>query len=645
MPTDRAARHLDRVAALSDAQSSDAQLLDAFLASRDGEAFAALVRRYGPMVLGVCRRVLRRECDAEDAFQAAFLVLVRRAAQVRRRASLGAWLYGVAYRTALHARARDVRRRRLEGRVRPMERNDSPEEAAMLPELRQLLDEELSRLPERYRELVVLCDLLGKTKREAAELLRCPEGTAASRLARGRELLRKRLARRGAAPPLAALAAALAHDKAQASAQLVGDTVKAAALVAAGDTAALAPGAGALMEGVLRSMLLTKLKVAAALVLVLLVVGVTTGTVAHRTWAGGRDASPPAPGARPAPAKDEEAPVAKNEEAAAVRRERLRYGGKDFTHWSDVLRTELKPEARLEALKALRAFGTNGYAQEVASVIVAGGGCCDVNDPDPDEVHVVNEARAVLAKIGAGAIPAFAREWPAAKPNARLFMVQAVLRIPAGPRKEAVPLLLRAVKDKDEFVREAALGALRDVSPANKEVIDTFIAALKDERAPVRTGAARALDARSEAAKAAVPALSRAALEDESADVRREAVSALLAIRPEPAVLIPVMAAVLEKETGREPHHAARGYFGTLVGAKHKDAVPALLSALEKARSLAARQEIVFALGQIGPAAKEAAPRLRELRDAKETPGELRPVINSALKRIEPSDSDPPDSK
>jgi RNA polymerase sigma factor (sigma-70 family) len=644
MPSNRAARHLDRVATLSDAQSSDGQLLDAFLASRDEAAFAALVRRYGPMVLGVCRRVLRHGADAEDAFQAAFLVLVRKAARLRRRAALGAWLYGVAYRTALHARARDARRRRLEGQVRPMERDDSPEEAAARPELRRLLDEELSRLPERYRELVVLCDLLGKSKREAAEQLRCPEGTAASRLARGRELLRKRLARRGAALSLGALVAAIAHDKAQASAQLVGDTVKAAALVAAGDTAALAPGAGALMEGVVKSMLLTKLKVAAALVLVLLVVGVTTGMVAHRTWAGVRDAPPAAPGAQAALAKEEETPTAKGDEAPAVRRERLRYDGKDFTHWSDVLRTELKPEARLEALKALRAFGTNGYAQEVASAIVAGGGCCDVTDPDPDEVRVVNEARAVLAKIGAGAIPAFAREWTTAKTNARLFMVQAVLRIPAGPRKEAVPLLLRAVKDKDEFVREAALVALRDVSPVNKEVIDAFIAALKDQRALVRTSAARALDTHGEAAKAAVPALSRAALEDGSADVRREAVSALLAIRPEPAVLIPVMAAVLENEQGRESRDAARSYFGTLAGAKHKDAVPALLAALEKARSLVARQEIVFALGQIGPAAKEAAPRLRELRDAKDTPRELRAVINTALMRIQPSDSDPPDS-
>jgi RNA polymerase sigma factor (sigma-70 family) len=644
MPSNRAAQHLDRVATLSDAQSSDGQLLDAFLTFRDEAAFAALVRRYGPMVLGVCRRVLRRECDAEDAFQAAFLVLVRKAAQVRRRAALGGWLYGVAYRTALHARARDARRRRLEGQVRPMERNDSPEEAAMRPELRQLLDEELSRLPEGYRELVVLCDLLGKTKREAAELLRCPEGTVSSRLARGRVLLRKRLARRGAALSLAALAAAVAQGKAPASARLVGDTVKAAALVAAGNTAALAPGAGALMEGVLKSMLLTKLKVAAGLALVLLVVGVTTGMVAHRTWAGARDAPAAAPGAQTTPAKDEEAPVAKEEEGPAVRRERLRYAGKDFTHWSDVLRGELKPEARLEALKALRAFGTNGYAQEVASVIVAGGGCCDVTDPDPDEVRVVNEAREVLARIGAGAIPAFAREWPTAKTNARLFMVQAVLRIPAGRRKEAVPLLLRAVKDKDEFVRDAALVALRDVSPAIKEVIDAFIAALKDERALVRASAAKALDVHGKSATAAVPALSRAALEDESADVRRDSVNALLAIRPEPAVLIPVMAAVLENEQGRESHYAARSYFGTLAGAKHKDAVPALLSALEKARSLVARQEIVFALGQIGPAAKEAAPRLRELRDAKDTPRELRVVINSALMRIQPSDSDPPDS-
>jgi RNA polymerase sigma factor (sigma-70 family) len=279
MPNNRVGRivqQLQHVAALTDAHTSDGQLLATFIAERDEAAFAALVRRYGQMVLGVCHRVLRHTADADDAFQAAFLVLVRRAAQVRSRASLGNWLYGVAYRTALHARKTIARRRRLEGQVRPMERDDSPTDAAMHSELQQLLDQELNALPEKYRAVIVLCDLLGNTKREAAQQLRCPEGTVSSRLTRGRELLRKRLTRRGAALSLGTLAALLETNKAPASASLIETTIKTAALVAAGNLMAaggIAPNAAGLMEGVLKSMLLVKLKIATAVLFVTVLLG------------------------------------------------------------------------------------------------------------------------------------------------------------------------------------------------------------------------------------------------------------------------------------------------------------------------------------------------------------------------------------
>src|SRR5258708_7483037 len=148
--------HLRRAALRGDAGPSDGHLLDSFVARRDEAAFEALVRRHGPMVLGVCQRILHDAQDAEDAFQAAFLVLVRKAASIQPRDLVGNWLYGVAYPTALEARGVLARRRAKERQVRAM-----PEPAAPIPEaerdVRTVLDEELSRLPNKYRAAVVLC--------------------------------------------------------------------------------------------------------------------------------------------------------------------------------------------------------------------------------------------------------------------------------------------------------------------------------------------------------------------------------------------------------------------------------------------------------------------------------------------------------
>jgi RNA polymerase sigma factor (sigma-70 family) len=157
-----------------------------------GGAFAEVVRRHGPMVLGVCQRVLRHYQDAEDAFQATFLVLAEKAQRLRRPELLANWLYGVAYRTALHARQRGARRREHEREAASMCAAKSEQEMGS-EELRRLLDEELSRLPEKYRTPLVLCYLEGKTNEEAARLLGWPVGSMSYRLGRGRELLRKRL--------------------------------------------------------------------------------------------------------------------------------------------------------------------------------------------------------------------------------------------------------------------------------------------------------------------------------------------------------------------------------------------------------------------------------------------------------------------
>jgi RNA polymerase sigma factor (sigma-70 family) len=251
--------HLRNTVLTDDAGLTDAQLLANYLVRRDRAALEALVQRHGRMVWGVCRRTLDHH-DAEDAFQATFLVLVRKAASIVPRAMVAGWLYGVARQTALKAKATLAKRKGREKQVMTM-----PEPAAMRREphddLVALLDEELSRLPDRYRAVIILCDLEGQTRTEAARCLGCPEGTVAGRLARARTMLAKRLARHGLA-----VSAVLSPDAASA--------VPASVVSATIDSAtghAVSANVVALTEGVLRIMLLKKLKIATA---VLLAVGV-----------------------------------------------------------------------------------------------------------------------------------------------------------------------------------------------------------------------------------------------------------------------------------------------------------------------------------------------------------------------------------
>jgi RNA polymerase sigma factor (sigma-70 family) len=271
---------------------TDGELLARFVAARDEASFAALVRRHGPMVLGVCRRRLGDFHDAEDAFQATFLVLARKAASVVRRESVGCWLYRVAYRTAGEASVLRARRR---ARERPM--HDLPQPAAAPAEVqdwRPLLDGELNRLPEKYRAAIVLCDLEGRPRREAARLLKLPEGTLSSRLATGRKMLAKRLARCGVTLSGGGLAAAVSQGAASAvvPAALVGSTARAAALVAAGQLAAATPAA-LLMKEVMKAMLVQKLRVVAGALVVLVAAGI--GGLAYHAGgtSGALQAAPP----------------------------------------------------------------------------------------------------------------------------------------------------------------------------------------------------------------------------------------------------------------------------------------------------------------------------------------------------------------
>ncbi len=248
---------------------SDGELLQRFLQGREEEAFRALVQRHGPMVLGVCHRVLSNTHDADDAFQATFLVLVRKGKSFSPRQALGPWLYGVAYHTALKLRGAAVKRRSKERQVseRGAPATASSEDHA---ELCALLDQELARLPERYRQAVILCELQGKSRKEAAAQLGIPEGTLSSRLATARKKLARRLAHLGLGSASAVLTALLTPSTgtAHVPASLATSAVRAATAVAFGKTiGVLSARVAVLTEAVLESMLVNKVK-SATLVLV-----------------------------------------------------------------------------------------------------------------------------------------------------------------------------------------------------------------------------------------------------------------------------------------------------------------------------------------------------------------------------------------
>jgi RND family efflux transporter MFP subunit len=292
---------------------SDGELLQRFVASGDEAAFELLVWRHQRLVFGVCRRVLQDLHDAEDAFQAVFLVLARKGRTIGRRESLAAWLYRVAYRCALTARAARARRARREFAISATSDLPGPEVTtppAEQQELRTILDEELNRLPEPFRVPTVLCYLAGKTVDEAAEQLGCPRGTVASRLARARQRLRTRLARRGIVLPASAVALALGEAAASAAPDsLIGVTLTNIQLHAAGR---FVSGAAAVVaHKVVRAMFLRKMLIGAMLLAVCAGMLFVSGNwalqalaqAAAQESAVGAPAQPavPAPKAQPAP--------------------------------------------------------------------------------------------------------------------------------------------------------------------------------------------------------------------------------------------------------------------------------------------------------------------------------------------------------
>ncbi len=253
---------------------NDAQLLNRFVDDHEPAALGALVERHGPMVWGVCRRILSNHHDAEDAFQAAFLVLVRRASSIKPRSVVGSWLYGVARQTALRARATSIKRRLREIPLTAVyEPSVAPPDRTS--DLQRLLDDELTKLPAKYRSVLILCELQGISLKDTAQRLGLPPGTVASRLARGRSALAKRLAYRGLAVAAVSTGSLQIFQAASATTPtaVISTTIKVAQLVAASPAPkqpVVSTEVAVLTEGVLRTMFLTKLKNMALPIVVLL---------------------------------------------------------------------------------------------------------------------------------------------------------------------------------------------------------------------------------------------------------------------------------------------------------------------------------------------------------------------------------------
>jgi len=264
----------------------DEQLLRLFVDHHEEAAFAAIVKRHGPMVMGVCRRVLGSHQDAEDAFQATFLVLVRKAGSIAKRDLLSNWLYGVAYNVALKGRTAAARRRLREKQLSGVTDREAVPREQIWHDLLPLLDCELSRLPAKYRVPIVLCDLEGKAHKQAAKQLGWPVGTVSGRLSRGRTLLAKRLTRHGLCLSAGSLAILFSQNAAPASVSisLVSATIKAATLFAVGKAAmpgAISPQIIKLTNGALKSMTLTKYLLGTAMLVGLTLVGARVGISAY----------------------------------------------------------------------------------------------------------------------------------------------------------------------------------------------------------------------------------------------------------------------------------------------------------------------------------------------------------------------------
>jgi RNA polymerase sigma factor (sigma-70 family) len=460
---------LHRIAGLDALREhADADLLARFASQRDEAAFAALVWRHGGLVFGVCKRMLHHEQDAEDAFQAAFLTLARKADSISNKESLAAWLYRVAYRIALRARKKTPLPGHDAATLDQLPARDVGNDLEQR-EILQSLDEAIAQLPSTSARAIILCYFEGKTHEEAARVIGCPTGTLASWIARARLQLHDRLTRRGIKLTAAGLGTLLAEQASAAPAAWIPLTAKAVVAFVSGTGAAniLSANAVVLSEGVLRMMWFNKLKMFAAIALLLVTFGIGAGVLANSVWGGVGEA--------PAVNGDAQAEIAKLRNEIAKLRAELndavkemkslkeglpadgvnpKYRGKPASFWLEQLK-DGDPKYREEAIISIGALARKNA--KLTSAIIQS------LKADTDRAVVATAAQ-VLAKHGIETLPALMEiaedKQQIFHNDTRISAIQAIgsMRSKAKP---AIPVLVEVLKEtKDYDVASASLNAL-----------------------------------------------------------------------------------------------------------------------------------------------------------------------------------------
>jgi RNA polymerase sigma factor (sigma-70 family) len=579
--------------------ASDQELLERFVRARDQTAFATLVARHGPRVLGVCRRVLRDEHAAEDAFQDVFALLARRAGSLRQRHLLGGWLYGAACRTAAHARAAAARRRAREARAGAGQPAGDPAALAAARELSAVLDEEVGRLPERYRSPLVLCHVEGHTRAEAARRLGCSLRTLHRRLEKGHTLLRARLGRRGVTLSAALVAAPLWSRPAEAavSARLAAAAVQAAAR---SSVVALSGTAGATAGLVLHALLLTRTRVALAALTAACLVGAGVGIIGHGTPKQALQAPPPvavhrhaaAPGVPPQPRKAD-MPVPIDPELLARLAERLR--SKNWDERSTALAT-------LDRMVPAKGAGRADFGPVIEPLL----DLCGWGGEAAKDAH---QAERLIVRLGRQATAPLRRRLRAREAHDRRVAAELLARVePAGAGLTA--LLRPLLADQDHYVRRAAIQGLGAQGPAARAAIPDLENASTDPNLPNRVAAAVALIHVAGPSKERVGVLADFLRLKEPCDgAAAYAATELGKLGRKAKAAGPPLLDALKHDDAQVRVNAADAL--ARVAADPDRVVVALIGLLKDDPEREVRRSAAAALGELGPAAAAAVPFLR----------------------------------